>query len=288
LALAVVALGLVHSGTSAAAPQSGVQITPLRDFQTAKPGGQKRGDLTVTNLSSKPETITMSVKTFSVTDYTYDYKFSAPKSDWIHFSQNSAMLGPGESQPISYYITPDAKATPGGYYFTLIASTTIGNPGATSTVQAATLLYLTVDGKLIKTGDLENAHVQRLVFGPTINYSADAKNSGNVHYFISTSSRLYGIFAGGDTAPTSHLLLPGTIRRIDGSEHSPVLPGLYRVAITYQTDSGLNYTTSRYLLYLPLWSFALALGVVLVVRGFRRPKKARPTATAKKPDKEKD
>lgn len=257
-----------------AAPQSGIQISPLRDFITVKPGQQKSAKLLVTNLSSQPETINMSLKTFSVSDYTYDYKFSAPKSNWIHFSQNSVKLDAGDSQEITYYISPDSTASPRGYYYTLVASATIGGgTSSASTVQAATLLYMTVDGDLVKTGQVDNTRVQRLVFGRNIDYSFDVKNSGNVHYFVSTSSRLYGIFADGNTSPISNLVMPGTTRRVEGSIHSPLLPGLYRVAVTYQTDGGLNYTTSRYLFYFPPWTLALIFGIILIYRGLRKSKR---------------
>ena len=257
---------------SAASPQSGLQINPLRDFQTIKPGQQKTGTLSVINLSSQPEVVTMSVKTFSVTDYTYDYTFSAPKADWIHFSQNSVELEPGQTADVTYYLNPGKNATPGGYYYTLVASTTVESQGTSSTVQAATLLYLTIEGDLIKTGNLSNAQVQRLVFGKDIGYSINARNSGNVHYFISVSSKLYGIFTSNETTPTSHLLLPGTIRRIGGSVPSPVLPGLYRVAITFRTDGGINQTSSRFLFYIPPWFIAVLLGGILVYRGSKNPK----------------
>lgn len=285
LVLLVVVLattGMITSHGLAANPQRGLQINPLRDFQTVEPGQQKTGNLSVINLSSQPELVTMSVKTFSVTDYTYDYKFSAPKADWIHFSQDQVELQPGQTADITYYLNPDKNATPGGYYYTLVASTTIAGQGSSSTVQAATLLYLTIDGDLIKTGDLSDAQVQRLVFGKDIGYSINAHNSGNVHYFIAVSSKLYGIFTSNETTPTSHLLLPNTTRRIQGSVPSPVLPGLYRVAITYRTDGGINQTSSRFLFYIPPWFIAVLLGGLLVYNGFRKPKQKPRGAPASK------
>jgi len=255
-----------------AAGQRGLQINPLRDFQTVKAGQQKTGQLSVTNLSSEPEVITMSIKTFSVANYTYDYQFSAPSKDWITFSKDRMELAPGDTQTVTYFLAPDAKATPGGYYYTLAASTTVGGNGSTSTVQAATLLYVTISGTLDRAGGLDDAAVQRLVFGRDIGYSIDARNTGNVHYFVSISTKLFGIFAREDSAPTSHLLMPGTVRRIDGELPSPLLPGLYRVAITTSSEGGVNDTTSRYLLYLPPWFFAVVLGAFLLYRGTRKPK----------------
>jgi len=265
-------------GHAATSTNRGLLISPLRDYVNVDDGGQKTQNFTVANLTEKPITVALSVKQFSVSDYAYDYQFSEPHDSWVRLTKTEVQLKPNESQKISYQISVPAKNAPGGYYYSLFASAILSDTGLSGTVQAASLLYITVNGKLIQTNSLQSSSMPHIVFGKQIPYSMDVRNSGNVHYFGYFSAKVQGLFTNISPTGASHLLLPDTTRRISNSVPAPLLPGIYKATYGYQPESGAAKTHSQYILNLPPWSIALVLLVFLTLRLYQ--KKKAPTTPA--------
>ena len=253
----------------------GLYISPLRKYTTLKPGETTTRSFTVANLTNQPMTVTTSIERFSVIDYSYDFKFDTVDNDWIRLVERSVTLKPYESRDLAYRITLPRDAPPGGYYYTLLASST----AAKSTIQAATLLYLTVGGDLSYTSQVTADTLPHIVFASTIPYSFRIKNTGNTHYFALVSARIDGIFYHDAPTGTSQLLMPGTTRSAASSIRSPILPGIYKLTYSITPDHGDKTTGERYFLYAPLWSLA---AVALVVGGvLHLLRKRRPRATDK-------
>ena len=280
--LALLSLSLLlftFSIAHAEAPKDkGLLITPLRNYVSIDAGTQKTSSFTVANLTKKPLTVILSVKQFSVQDYAYDYRFSDPNNDWVRLSTSEVTLQPTKSQQIDYRVAIPANTAGGGHYYTLFASSQLTNTGLESTVQAASLLYLTVNGKLIGTSELKSSTLPRFFFGKELSYTLDVKNTGNVHYFAYFSGQLHGPSAH-SASGNSHLLLPGAIRHVTSSIPAPLLPGVYRATYGYKTDAGTSISRSRYVVFIPPWS-VIAL-ILLGGGGYKlyRFRKARRTHT---------
>lgn len=264
-------------GHAATTTNRGLLISPLRDYVNVDAGGQKTQNFTVANLTEKPINVALSVKQFSVSDYAYDYQFSEPHDSWVRLTKTEVQLKPNESQKISYQLSVPAKNAPGGYYYTLFASANLSGTGLSGTVQAASLLYITVNGKLIQTNSLQSSSMSHIVFGKQIPYSLNVRNSGNVHYFGYFSTKVQGLFTNISPTGTSHLLLPGTTRRIGNSVPAPLLPGIYKVTYGYQPESGAAQTRSQYILNLPPWSIAAV--ILLIFFALRLHRKKTPQQT---------
>lgn len=268
LVVAVV-LGAIFSPLTAAAAQTrdkGLSISPLRQEMTVNPGVAKSGVFTVANYTKKPMIVDLAVKQFSVTDYVYDYKFLAPpKNDWVKMRESSTVIQPGKSKEVQFDIVVPAKTTPGGYYFSLFASTTIAGEGLPGTVQAASLLYVIVDGNLVRTSILQNDSIPFFVTGTEIPYKFDVKNTGNVHfsaYFYGQTETIFG--SKSQEVGTGRLLMPGVVRGIEGKIPAPFLPGVYKVNYGYDVDfANIVITKSAYVVIIPPWSVALLLFVLL-------------------------
>ncbi|TAH34081.1 hypothetical protein EYC59_03735 [Candidatus Saccharibacteria bacterium] len=241
----------------------GLLITPLREQVNLNAGMSRTLILTVANRTNDPLNIQLFDKQFSVANYTYDYKFHIPQPDLVTIGKPQVQLKPGESQKIPYTIAVPKNASPGGQYYTLFASATLANES--TTIQAASLLYVTVNGDLRKTTELQSASIQRIAFGNKISYKLAAKNTGNVHYFVYVSGELSGPSAKPAEPPTTHLLMPNTVRNLDGAISSPVLPGFYQATYGYKTDSGQETLRTSYVFYIPPWSIAFLLLLVLAV-----------------------
>ncbi|HSX28219.1 MAG TPA: hypothetical protein VLF60_02105 [Candidatus Saccharimonadales bacterium] len=266
-ALLVTLLGASGGQAYAQAQQAknkGLFITPLREYPTVTPGQPHNGTMTVANLTDKPLTVTLSAQKFSVADYTYDYQFEDAKDDWIKLSATQLQLKPDQSQPITYSIAAPKSAMPGGHYFAIFASASLDSGSVLTKVQVATVLYVTVNGDLHRTGQIQSGHIPKVAFGDKIPFSLNAKDTGNTHFFMYPFGRLQGISARNNSPESAHLLLPGAVRAVGGTIPAPLLPGVYKAVYGYRIDNGATLQQASYVVYLPPWSLAIPAGMILI------------------------
>ena len=248
--------------------QNGLLITPVRQFLSVDAGKSVDSKLTIANLTDKPLNVVLSVKQFSVTDYVYDYTFKQPANDWLRLGVTATRLESKESRTVPYNVAAPQGAAPGGRYYTLLASANLSSQGLSSTIQAADLLYLTVNGKLVRTSHLAGSSVQRLALGRSIAYHMQPINTGNVHFFAYVSASVSGPFTHNASPASTHILMPDKIRSLDGSVPSPVFPGVYKLTYGYRTDAGQSVSNTRLVVFMPPWFIAFVLAAFLVAGKF--------------------
>lgn len=248
-------------------PNRGLFISPLRQFVTTDPGQPKSGQLTVANITDKPISVTLSVGEFSVTDYTYDYQFNSVKEDWITLSNPQVELKPFQSKSITYNLAVPKGASPGGRYFTIFATTVLRNESVDSTVRVASVLFVTVDGKLKKTSEIRKGSLPAVSFGGNIDFSLDLVATGNTYFFVYANGKLNGLSTKPAQQEAAHILVPGAARTVKGVILAPLLPGVYQATYGYKTDSGTSESRSKYIIYAPVWFLAImAIGLWYGVR----------------------
>ncbi len=267
----------IPSAHAAESVNKGLYISPLRSYLTLNAGESVTRSFTVANLTESPMTVAAHIEQFSVADYSYDYRFNKVDDTWVQLVEKAVTLKPYESHELAYHVTLPQNAPSGGHYFTLYASSTTQTGSTKSTVQAATLLYLTVNGTLTRTSQVIKRALPTIVITPQITYSLDIKNTGNIHYFAYIASHVDGLFYHNAPNGASQLLMPDTIRRTETSINSPLMPGIYKLSYTITPDQGDKTAGSQYFLFLPPWSIALLiiLGAVighLTVRYLRKKK----------------
>jgi len=246
-------------------PTTGLQISPARQELHVDPGTTVDGDLVVANLTKQDLVITLFFREFTVTNANYDYAFQLSHYDWIRIKQPEVTLKPGESRTIPYSLSPTADASPGGYYFTIFASSNLQSGGINSTIQAASLQYVTVNGRLDKSTRLDKITLPNVLASPDITYGFDMTNTGNVYYTIYSTARLSNVFATTEGETAAHIVLPQKPRTMTGTLPAPPYPGIYTATIGYRTDSGNFMTLSKPVLYLPLWGVVIGIGIVIVL-----------------------
>jgi len=283
--IGVVVVGIIivsfafASNTQAISADRGLLITPPRQYLSVDPGKTTKSSITVANLTEDTIDITLSVEHFSVADYTYTYVFDLPKEDWVKLEQTQITLKKSESRTISYVVSAPANPNPGGHYFTLFASTSLGKGRK---VRAATVLYVTANGTLSKQSEITRSSIPFVSFGGSIPFSLDVKNTGNTHFIAYTSGVMKGIlpFPLPSGSETAHVLLPNTTRTIEEAMSPPSLPGIYQAIAGYRDEDGHDIRRTQYSLYAPPWSIALSVGVVwFVVLLFKRKKSHRTTGS---------
>lgn len=236
----------------------GLLVTPLRDYIKVDPGESANDKIGVANLTPNPMDITLYAEQFSVADYTYDYQFSAPKEDWVKLQTAQLHLTAGGSKEVPYTITVPKKGAPGGHYFTIFASAKVGDG---KEIRAAVVLYVTVNGDLIQTSKIKKEVIPVVSFGGNIPFSLDVRDTGNTHFFVYVSGRLETWWPGQPASETAHLLLPKTTRTVGSEIASPILPGVYKAVYGYRTESGQRTELSKIIVYLPVWSIAIFVGL---------------------------
>lgn len=255
----------------------GLSVSPPRHYIEVEAGQTKTDKLTVYNFTDTKMSVDLSVEEFSVSDYSYEYRFAKPRQNIVYLGQSNISIEPRKSHQLDFSVITPANSAPGGLYYTIVASATVQQNGVPSKMQVATPLYIAVKGKQTFTSSLESHSIKKLVFGDHIPFTLDIRNTGNVHYFAYVSGSVSGLLTKNITLDASHLLLPDTVRRVEASVPSPMLPGVYKATYGYKTDSSEPVAIEAYVIYTPLWSYAFLLlaawGMAYIVkRRLRRTK----------------
>jgi hypothetical protein len=245
----------------------GLRLSPLRNEISIAPGTSRDGTLDLTNQTDKPMTVHLSAEKFSVVNEQYDYAFTAESdtAKWITYKQDDVTLEPGKSQTVPYMIGVPLTAEPGGRYISLFATTDAqGDTGDVKSQQRiASLVYLTVEGKVTRVGKVVSLNQPWLTSGQD-KWTMELQDSGTTHYrsqFSVQVQTLFGSKIGSYTADA--LILPASVRSLTGVLPAPQLPGLYQAVYTIGLGDAPAVHQTRLLLYVPLWS----VGALLVLIG---------------------
>jgi hypothetical protein len=256
--------GHASAAASTGIPEKGLLITPVRQYLSGDAGHIVHSSFDVANLTTEPLTVSLSVKQFSVSDYVYDYKFENPRDNWLHLGVTGVTLQPNRTATVDYSINLPPGTAPGGHYYTLFASADLDSQGIHSIIQAADLVYLTVNGKLNTVSHLQSSSIHWLTFGRSIPFTLQPINTGNVYSFVYVSSELHGLFVPPPKTSVAHLLMPGTVRSLSDNIRSPVLPGVYIANYGYKTDTNWIVQQSHIVIFIPPWFIAFVLAILLV------------------------
>lgn len=236
----------------------GLLITPLRKYVAIGAGKTYQDSVSIANITSQPMDVTMSYEQFTVANFSYDYQFMLPKENWVSLNPTHVKLAARENRKITYTITIPPKATPGGHYFTVLASTNLDG----KMVRTATILYVTVGGDLLKTSVIRNDVIPKVVLYGSIPFKFDVEDTGNTHFFIYVFGKLTGPFTMLDNSDTAHILLPNTVRSVGATIPAPIWPGLYTLTYGYKTEDGQQVVQTRHLVYIPPWVWPILIGSI--------------------------
>lgn len=249
------------------AQNKGLSASPLRQAVTVAASKDKSGYFNVANLTDKPMAVDLSVQEFSVDDISYNYAFSQPKNDWVKMQQSQVVLQPRQTSKVWYDVAVPPNTKPGGYYFALFASTHVTGIGLPGTVQVTTLLYVTVDGALVRSSVLKNASIPWLITGDEIPYKFNVEDTGNVYFTAYFYGKVDGLFGSRPETGTSHILMPGAVRTVSGSVSAPILPGIYSVTYGYNVDyANIKVSKTALIVFIPPWSVAAFVFALVVAR----------------------
>ena len=213
-------------------------------------------------------TVNMSAEGFGVTDIQYDYSFDPGSAlvQWVHFTPSSFMLLPGKSQTVGYTISVPIGTEPRGHYISMFASTAVlGDSEATSEERVASLLYITVSGKVTMMGHLLSLDTPWLT-GGSANWSATVQNTGTTHFRTAYNLTVETVW-GSPIARTSKntLILPSSVRLVEDSIPQIRLPGIYKLVFDLSMGDAPTAYATHYILYMPIYGFIVIAAVLFYV-----------------------
>jgi hypothetical protein len=256
-------------------PPKGLTLSPLRTEISTAPGTSFSDQLKVTNSTEKQMTVSFMVEEFKVIDEQYDYEFIAESNitSWVSFKPSEVVLKAGEAKKVNYTVGIPLTAEPGGYYISMFASSAVaaGDGDGNSQQRVASLLYITaasdVLGAATRSGHVLSLSSPWLVVDKGA-WGMTLQNAGTTHYRSEYTVKTEDLFGGtvGENKDSA-LILPGTIRAIQGEMSLPSVPGIYRVIYTIGLGDVPGVTETHYMVFLPPWAI-LTLTTAIVVAGY--------------------
>ena len=201
--------------------------------------------------------------------------------DWIRAVDKDIVLASGENRSIAYSLAVPANASPGGYYLAVIATTKDSTSSTDITVikRVASMIYLEVSGNITRKTSLLTFEMPWLSTKRNIDIDLRIANEGNAHdrARIALSYQRWPLGKASSQTQLEGLVLPATVRKIDGTTKLPNLPGLYKINATFAPPQGGNVQKTRYILVIPPWLAILLIILALagVVFWNKLPKKRR-------------
>lgn len=245
----------------------GLTLSPLRSELEISPGTSLDGILTVKNSTDKLMTVSLVAEEFSVINQQYDYAFTAESNmaKWVSFSPSEVDLIAGETKQVKYTVGVPLLAEPGGRYISLFASTDTGNldNAIKSRQRVASLLYITVSGKVTRVGSLASLSSPWLI-SDSSSWSVALRNSGTTHFRSRYDVQVLNLIGNDVVAsiPGDALILPGTIRLINNILPLPKLPGIYKVVYMIGLGDSPAVTETRYIIYAPIYAIFIFIAII--------------------------
>jgi len=271
LILAVMGVvGIAAPASAETTPERRLLVTPIRTELSVDAGSAYKGALTLKNTGKTTLTVTLEAQAFDVTNQNYDYAFKpdAPINDWVNFTQPTVTLDPEQSYVAHYLVSVPIGAEPGGKYLSLFAAAQPDtDTGITSIERVGSLLYLTVPGAITKKGELL---ILKSPFITTneINWSATIRNGGTAHFRTNYEQITKTLW---NTTITSNkgsaLILPASVRLIQGSADHPKWLGIYKVQYTFTLGDTGTHIQTRLFVYAPLAQLGPAAAILLLLIG---------------------
>lgn len=163
----------------------GLFVSPSRQDVKVNVGGEVTGKITVYNYYTKSLHIDLSIKEVTASGQAYKYTFQQPIKNWITLSvaKEGIDLRKDQQTTVPFVVNVPKDAAPGDHYFAIFASADMSGKGFRQTAQVASLVYVQAGGgKIIRSASVEDVNMNPLVMTPTMTYSYDVKNTGNVHF----------------------------------------------------------------------------------------------------------
>lgn len=275
--ISLASLGFAQQ-VNAAPNVENVTISPAKETIDLTAGSPYSGKITVINDSGTGSTtVTVYSRPYSVTDELYNTQFEQPTENsdlyqWVQFSKTEYTVEPGKSVVVPYTVNVPSNARPGGHYGVIFVETephgASDSNGVLRKQRVGSLLYAHVAGKTIERGSLLNTEATFWQQTVPLTVLSRVQNTGNIDFQAGvtlTVKDLFGSQKYKDT--TSHIVFPGTTRKIASAWRSTPWFGLFQTEQSI-TILGKTSSSSHLVLIAPAWLLLALIIVIVAVAGY--------------------
>lgn len=279
-------LGLLFSVSTPVFAQSvegeSIAISPTRLDLDVKAGDTKTGKFTVLNNGTIDYDFKVYGTPYSVQgrSYTSDFFNTTSNGDaytWVKFDKDLYALDAGGRIEVNYTIDVPSDAAPGGHYGVLFAETQSKQDESqvVRKKRVGMIMYMTVDGDVIRQGKVEDISIDMLQLGGPLNTVVTINNTGNTNFQSESLIQIRNVL--NNTVyerKMSNTIMPKTTRDLQLTWDGGPSFGLYRVTVESEVLDKVETKQSWVLLLSPI-SLIVILAIVaalifLAVRKLRR------------------
>lgn len=291
-------IGMVFSMQPAkaqnASNEESITLSPAVSRPELKAGQSATGKLQVINNGTLPYTFVLYARPFSVQGEQYDPNYTEVNErteayQWVKFEKTRFDLKAGERVEVNYTVTVPDRAEAGGHYAVMFAETQPADDGSSVArkKRVGSLLYMTVDGDIIREGSLASWDTSLLQTSDPLVSTVRIKNSGNVHFQADLKAQYANIFGKKQFELNQEMLvMPGTTRRALVSWEDTPYFGVFKASGTITYLDKTETLEPKWIILMPR-SLMIIIGLVLVALIASTVLKVRKKGTSKAPAREK-
>jgi hypothetical protein len=293
LKLFILALGafIFSSPFSAfAAPDTGMQVSPLTFTYEAKAGDIVNAEINFTNKTTTDLNYSIETEDWVNLSDAGEPVFQAVKDNaeaptlakWFSFPNGTeGVLASGQSEKIKFTITIPSTAEPGGHYAgvfmkknTAISETS--NEVAINT-RIGVLFLINIPGNETKTGIVKDFNFPKIVWKGPVNFSFKVRNTGTTHYDSKGKIDIASIFNQKMSADfkyteeikkydDTHTVLPNTERLYEATWNNKYPFGRYKVIASAKDGNGKDISSETGIVWaIPLVIVIPALAALILI-----------------------
>jgi len=239
--------GLSKTKAPVYAQTRGITVSPPTIQFDLKPGAKAEKTIKITNHSSSTVEFSVNVQDFIVTDKSGspellpegvlpNNKYAA--STWATVLPDKFILKPEDSFSVTLYLQVPGNARPGGRYLAVAFKPTDAtlpeNSGAAINTVVGSLVYLTVEGKVVENARVVDFKAPRLSeYGP-IPFITEIQNSSDIHINPKATVEVKDLFGRKvySFALDNLNIFPGTSRIYRNSWETKWLLGPFRATLS--------------------------------------------------------
>lgn len=278
LIILIILLLSLTIGFSACAEGNGtdkpaLEVFPVTKKMSLNPGDVKKDSITVKNNSSNPLNITIYAAPFTDGDENGGQDFETENkytqiARWITIPQPSYTLSPQEQEEFFYEISvPDSVAS-GGQYASIFVESVLSEGAIQTTSRIGVLLYATVSGDTVRSAQINNVDIDRIIVGDDIKLGATVVNNGNIDFQATMRMAVSSVF--GKIIYDDSLIatvFPESQKSISLQWENIPVYGLFRLSYEIKAlDSNLE--ESFIVLVIPPWFliiFVVLVGLIIAI-----------------------
>jgi hypothetical protein len=251
-----------------------LSVSPALLPVSLTPGKTIDFTLTVQNQSDYSVPVRLTVESFESTDEEGGYKFNAinsPLAGWVNIEKPDLIIDAGAKRQVNIAVKVPREVAVGGYYavifITPYSPANQDKPQVTPRIGVPIFASLGVDDKE-NLGTITTFQAEPMLSenGP-VKYILRTKNSGLIHYSAKPKlviKPVYGNFTYPEMELPEKIVLPGKIRRWEGTLPSDLKPNIYSLQSQISIGSGRWITASTIVIIFPWQKTLIVLFIGLL------------------------